>query len=116
MTYQHKIVDQSPVDHGHVRFFLKDEKGREIGAKWVIGEVKTAPRSEDDERWTGYYRFDWADLTHFTAWVQPTRGTLKYGASQQTHRFKTIEEAWEKRNALLNGSEARYAKKYGASA
>lgn len=113
MTYQHKIVSHNTLDQGYDDFDLDDEKGRPVGVIWKIAEVTTALEGDDDELWVAYWRLDWAELTHYTAWVQSTRGAFSFGAGQRKHRFLTIEEAWAKKEALVKGSEARYAKKYG---
>ena len=119
MTHRHKLVSYETLDKGGTPFLnqdnseILDEKGRVVGVRWRISEQLTAPPSADDERWIGYYNFDWPDNIHFAVVVQATRAGLKYGASQPEHRFLTLEEAYKKRDALITGAYNRYWKKYG---
>ena len=109
--FYHKRLSQKLVDDGAEQFGITDERGRQVGIRWKIFEVKTRLLGSDEpQRW---WTLPFPNTTFHTATAQVTRNGIKYGALGTSKQFVEIKHARYEVGRRIKGSRLRYIRKYG---
>jgi hypothetical protein len=109
--FYHKRTSIRRIDGGHVRFGVRDERGRAIGAIWTVHEIIAEPYEAGSTGACYIVPFD--SLAYYQTRVQATRDGMPFGASQGSTYARTLPEAHSKNQTKIEASRKRYIKKHG---
>ncbi len=110
-TYRHKRLSIEPIERGAESFALRDERGRAIGIRFTIHEIKARAFEAGDG--CAYYLVPFDATTYYDTVVQPTRNGMSFGASQRGTYALTLEDARREVTRRTKATLKRYTKKYG---